>query len=1095
MPVQKTESNLPGGLNSENIKGFGDAVNDSATNPTLAFISFLGSPIRLTSDAPYWNKYIVFVDTTKVANSQGLVYQWTIEFLDASNTIIAQTAPITLSTQIGVLDFFSNAYYSNSLVHGSSSCRVSVQINAFTLSLTHSIQTTLQSTHDFINSQIFGSNGYNLNLASTLGNLAITATMANLYRDYLLQSTKATYGDTLKIPVNLVAAISYLNVYQHGRNENETLERNLNNPPADWGSDVGNLAALGPCPLKPHFAAMYIPKNGQSGAAYLNFQSLDQIQGGVPEQSLFNQFTALPESDRIAIYNLLRFPKSNFRQCAFILNKLKNRNAAWAAFEKSDLMDQAVCLKTIVSELTLGPHQNLPDYTLLGEKTFQICRSPYILKIIEPVIYQQIKIKILDIRSGRSIKDARVKQIILEAVDSNNQTHTITQAFNYDWNSIAESAIKAVNGLVKETQRALWRLGHYDANVTEAVADGSWDMASTNAYNDFWQEHLLDNSYVHTGTGAPSGDKLRYIIDEYNEHGYSNDAGVLNIRIPLALLAEKQVRIELGFFEFPVLLEKRAQDTADSHVLCRRLNPFGTVSEAETGFVVRWEGQDTQGNVIQSSDWNRNKNWDDTIVTSDKCHFGWQVEDVQNLPALNNTDFLRVCLNIQIKDDFQPFTALNPALLSTFFDAEQYSYHFVMFGMQWCQPVWEPLPESAMFWIDGPVHPTNNTPLGLFTIINQDERTLPAMCTMYDASANKSGQGRDYGANVFYHGQTGSNGPVNDTAHFTPTELLQIFKLMDFGPSREYAPRSRGHHGIDYHAVNHQSPVFAAYGSKVIFNSRMTGYGRIIRLKIKNSKNIFSMAHLSEQHNLNVVLDEVVMAGKYLARAGRTDSITDPNSYYVDGPTHLHLEIAQNDNPSRRISDPKLIVMRVDSDHDVDGNRNLFLNNYSFRLFPCDCHGGESIDSTHHTPASSCAIRIDTLGTDNFVPSVCWASRNLHCPYLHPSNFDTLPVTDQDRLNNFRVQSQLTYLFEDDSNQAGMLYLDPNGIDGNWGTAAQNAIRRFRWKHRVQIYLPQDIPASEQATTNSSPVEGDETWSHLNLLAPYPRTDLNRVDK
>ncbi|MBK8969717.1 MAG: M23 family metallopeptidase [Lewinellaceae bacterium] len=416
--------------------------------------------------------------------------------------------------------------------------------------------------------------------------------------------------------------------------------------------------------------------------------------------------------------------------------------------------------------------------------------------------------------------------------------------------------------------------------------DGSWDAASTDAYNAFWQAHTLDNSFDHAGTAAPADDRLRFIIDEYNDHGFTNDAGILNIRVPMAFLADKKVRLEIGFFEFPVVLEKRKLDATDTHAITRRLNPLGTLSEDDTGFIIRWEGQDAQGNVIQTTDWDRNKNWDNTAVSPQKGHFGWQVEDVPDVPSAENTDFLRVCLKLPIKDDFQPYAGLNANLLSNFYDANTYPYHFVVFGMQWCQPMWQLLPATTTHWVEGPIHPGNDVPLGLSTQINPDERTKPAICTMYDAAADRSGQGRDYGANVFYHGQTGSQGtPVNDTTHFTPAELPLVFKLLDFGPTRYYAPRSRGHHGIDYHAINHTTPVFAPYGSKVIFASRINGYGKVLQFKVEKSGNIFLMAHLSENHNYAVALNDVVMAGRHVARAGRTDSNTVMNSYYTDGPT------------------------------------------------------------------------------------------------------------------------------------------------------------------------------------------------------------------
>lgn len=1102
MSVRKTESRIPGGFGLPNISSFGQAINDNSTNPSYALISYLNTPVRRSPGTPFWNKYVVFVDILKVSNAQNLSYEWTVEFLDNTNNPVSQSNPVVITTDTGVLEFSSAQYFSNTIIDAAATCRTTVKINAVTLSLNQKIAGTLTIIEDFLSlsSTDFFDPTKKISIAKS-GNRDLTTTIANHYRDYLLTAT-SLYGEVFKVPVNLAAAINYLIVYHAGRNENSVLEANLNTPPADWNEDERNKWPVGVCALKPHFAAMFIPKNGQSGAAYLPFQELDLIQHASPETVIFDQFLSntLTENERIDIYNLLRFPKSNIRHCAFMLHKLKNSNAAWASLEKSDLAENRDCVRTIVSELIEGPHQGTPSVPALGKKVFEISWSPFIQKVIEPVLYENIKIKVLDIRSGMRIANAKVKKLIIRAEDANNQSVVLTQEFDYDNNSISESDIQAANGLVKETQRVLFRLGYYQ-NAPASVVDGSWDVASTDAYNAFWYDHNLDHTFDHTGGTAPQGDRMRFIIDEYNDHGYTNDSGVLNIRIPRTFLDQRKVSIETGFFEFPVVLEKLLNNQSSNQFISRNPGAFGAAEDV-TGFKISWDGQDQQGNVIQSTDWANNLDRTE--------HFGWQVEDVPPVPSVGNQDHLRTCLKLTVKDDTQPFIEFDTNLFSQFYSPLQFPvspYHFVVFGMQWCQPVWQPLPNTTNYWIEGPIHPVINTPLGLFAEIENHERNMPAVCTMYDASAGRSGQGRDYGMNVFYDGEIGSNGPVYDTTHFTSIELQQVYKLLDFGPSGS-APRSRGHHGIDYHAINHTTPVFAPYGSKVISTNRIGGYGKVIRLEIIKSNHMFLMAHLSENHNYTIATGEVVMSGRYMARAGRTDGgNTDPNSYYTDGPTHLHLEIART-SYTRRIADPKNIVQLIDPIHDIDENRNLFLNNYSNRLFPCDCHGGESI-TNDPSPGSSCVIRIDTAGTSAYVSSHCWASRNLHCPYLRPNNYSQLAQNTKAQLNTSRIQAQLTYLFEDESNSsqnvpnANDRYLSPGGIDGNWGNQAQAALKRFRWLHYVEIYNSPK-PASENTVSGAlmdlnnltdADLDLDATWIALNQHAPYPRTNLNRVDQ
>ena len=434
---------------------------------------------------------------------------------------------------------------------------------------------------------------------------------------------------------------------------------------------------------------------------------------------------------------------------------------------------------------------------------------------------------------------------------------------------------------------------------------------------------------------------------------------------------------------------------------------------------------------------------------------------------------------------------------STFFPDN--GIHFVLYGMQWSQPIWNSLPNDVTHWIGGPVLPTahlrHDQPYELGESIRDFERNLPGICTMYDASENRNGQGRDYGMLVFYNGQTGRKGPaVHDTGHFDDATRASVHKLMDFGPTRYYGPRSNGHQGIDYHAFENITPVFAPHAGVITDRSprRAGSFGRIVRIDTTTLKLKYTLAHFSELP-IVVVLNQQVLAGQYLGKAGRSDGPFGDT--YQDGPTHLHLETC-TERFSRRIADPKKVVKEFDSIHACDGNEEIYLNNWSKRIFPCDCHGGNGI-GPNTDPGSTCSIKV--AGGSNYVSNKCWASTNLHCPYMDPNNIDGITPPRTLALEVYRLQSQLTYIFEDDINQVLVdpnNYVDPGAIDGAWGGSCDNAIKRFKELH---INTIEPIVANRSAAGDpwwtSQPTNGDATWIQLNTLAEYPRTNLTRVDK
>jgi len=112
----------------------------------------------------------------------------------------------------------------------------------------------------------------------------------------------------------------------------------------------------------------------------------------------------------------------------------------------------------------------------------------------------------------------------------------------------------------------------------------------------------------------------------------------------------------------------------------------------------------------------------------------------------------------------------------------------------------------------------------------------------------------------------------------------------------------------------------------------------------------------------------------------------------------------------------------------------------------------------------------------------CWASRNLHCPYLG-SNTNKI----------FLYQAQLTYHANTSKNTG----LDPKGITGQWNVGSGDAIKTFRQKYRTEIYTGSVPEPTTDAQWKAAPASTDPdlTIARLNYYAPYPRTTTSRPDR
>lgn len=629
--------------------------------------------------------------------------------------------------------------------------------------------------------------------------------------------------------------------------------------------------------------------------------------------------------------------------------------------------------------------------------------------------FRVFPIQVRDIRSGMPIRHAAVSR--LEIIGKRDDP-SATLSFDFD----TSSRRFEVRDLDKLYDRVL----------------SQYEQSS----DDYWKERQL-----------PKDSNKRYAVREYLAHSRADSSGTVEVMVPQAFLdAHTELSIRIGFHYFPII--NNEWKTGDEVA----------VTSEGTGLKVVWIGDEAPGlggvNHTQSTDWSEN--------LDGGRHFGWAARH----PRADNAYPLRVGVGFTVrKEGVDQATSLG------------------VYGMQWCQPVWAVVPESATHYVVGKVKPSSNYKKRVVhsTAIPLElpDRTNPFLVTRWNSGSDGShGRGRDYGCKVIKPKEVVEGEKSHPQQMFTKWEEgIPSGLFYPPGTAPRIAGGNQTHHGLDYYAVEGVSKVFAFRAGKIGLSDKVNGYGYCVAIESKGSEFTTLYAHLDTPSSLEKKIK--VMAGTFLGTAGRSyfkkdkKGIVQPK--YEAGPTHLHVEVRQSKGVigGKRYADPLEVIARDDPRH-YPANRKLLLNNDSPRLFPCDCHGGtikikkvrEDEEGKKHEEieehmGSGCIIR----GNDKsiVVARECWASRNLHCPYLASHSDDT-----------YLVQAQLGWI----PKEAG---IQP---DGDWGKKSKAAIRAFRMEH-----LADEFAGKEATDLEAFPEKGSSTRKKLDELAPYPRTDFTKPER
>lgn len=925
MNLPRTESRIPGGFTLENAQKLGFAV----LNGDHCMVSFspktlrLGEPVNFLS-----NYYVVF---TNAAPNTNLSYQWKFEYIedDDANPFLSYTETVQLLK--------SSTYWFRSEEQGFDkadiprlkklkvTCTVTHQGQGTDLVLEHKIEGLFE---DILKLHLDSESDVNI---AEAGNPYTTHYIANRYRDFFPSDPKWE-GNNIDIPLNIPFGIIYARILGRQQLYNKSYEQNLNDDALEL-SDNFKRNLVGACALKPHLAAIAL------GA--IPFQRLGD---GTTELDIFNAFNALEATDvtelnKIDIYNYARFPKTNILLAAYTMSEFmkkaqandcanyyrKQGNASdWKDLQKDEIKNEDEFAANFLTEYSQGPQQSISEFLYQGiGMPLQHDWAPYTQEVLDrsyipSIPYETVKIKVLDIRSGQPIQDARVKRVIIKGAD-NHLIKAKEDNLPYDRDQITDS------NRLSGAKTALYRWGYLVVSEVNHVYQ-PWEptiaahaeaikTATKKAFKDYASDRSLDGLF--DSDDQPPDAYLDYIIEEYNEQAFTDQNGILRIRIPKAFLEHEDIHVEVGFWEFPIALEQLHGNAEDNSII--RENHL----HSATNFDISW----LEDESLQETDWNK-------TINNNK-HFGWRVRRnfIENSEEQTVESNLKVAEQLTVKKKDEPFET-NPQLFSKFYDLDQQVYHFVLFGMQWCQPVWDGLLDSNS--------PTNIRSTARTFVNRKINGEWRKDLNMHIVTAFSGGQYNPYG---HYYGFYSDQAPCH--------------RAYTGGADKK-------HRGVDvFSGESGENPSFAVHGGQ-IQNRLGYGFGYWAKIWIQGYEvgANFILGHLKAPAGFDN--KDVVMAGQKVGTCGRTfgnsDNAQNPGEKFSNHhPSHLHFEFRS----SASLSDSVEPSSYLDTN---DPNRVVLPDNTLPLMLPCQCKYGGS----YQGPSNCQAVK-------GVIVKSCWAIREF--PY------------------------------------------------------------------------------------------------------------------
>ncbi len=360
MTVRKTEARIPEGMQASDL---GQAFSSG----NYSLVSYLTSPIAKGTRIDY----AVFAQNNTMADR----YEWTFLPLSVPSELEEET------TNVGI-----NEYTPENL----GELRVVVDVivggnTVVTLTLSQIIVERNAELEQYINGVgIIDSALANwVWAAARVGDSQTTRELVNDLKSYI-EKAAAQH----EFPLDFLAAIVYKEVsfrpkeyewqrvYLVGESvrsvEIEAIREILSNE--EYDNPKLTKQSIGVCQISMPTASMVVFPD------LWRELPVESDQRELRRKEIRDNYTDLDSYQKIDLFNILRFPRTNILLCAELLSKLKNRPNRWEGVDNEQLMQNQHALSIIATEYNLGatmtPREDAKP-TKYGNRVLKLLSSPF----------------------------------------------------------------------------------------------------------------------------------------------------------------------------------------------------------------------------------------------------------------------------------------------------------------------------------------------------------------------------------------------------------------------------------------------------------------------------------------------------------------------------------------------------------------------------------------------------------------------------------------------------------------------------------------------------------------------------------------------
>ncbi len=374
MAVRPTERRLPAGWSAADL---GQA--EVSPDGRFALVSYLTDPLAEGS----LNEYVVFV-LDPGAIEQAETYEWTV-FETTEEDGVVEADHDTDDEGL-----FSFRPARSGLISVFVSIKDASDTVIHTLALHQIVRPPNQALEALLEGQLVS--------AALGGHLTTSRELINDLAVYIVEAVNTPSASAFpELPDLFVAAIVYKEALWRPK-EPELPRSYLTNLPElirpfelEFAAEELNGVplstirvqldnTLGVCQIQPQTIAMVLEKPG-TGSTYTPWRDKPRDERDEVDEQIRADFFALPDEDKIDLYNLLRFPKSNIRACVLLLDRLKRRSNRWPTLGREQFLADEKAVKVIATEYNGGgttSAQADAGWSDYGEDIVKLMKEPFI---------------------------------------------------------------------------------------------------------------------------------------------------------------------------------------------------------------------------------------------------------------------------------------------------------------------------------------------------------------------------------------------------------------------------------------------------------------------------------------------------------------------------------------------------------------------------------------------------------------------------------------------------------------------------------------------------------------------------------------------